>query len=306
VNVLQGLGWERGQTVGKVPRERRDERPRFSAADQAELFLNLASTLGARGIELEARIKRDATREMKPIAFQAAEAAGAYRYEPATRVTWHQLAHAMVRMTAHSFSADGQVHVYDSGTSRWTQHRFRWTGIHRLLADAGTLPADLEEGMRKAQNGEAWTRAMQSLLEWPPSDWDCVGTESGVQRRGFLTHVGTLWHNLASAMNAAAMNVAFCSFFCAKVMDAMNEENCGAMSFTLTLSRNSGLSSTGHALAPAQYFTGKVRYRPQGRDPETRYHNRATHSQRSRLLLDRPLQAARGILPPQQERRRRQ
>ena len=308
MNVLEKMGWACGRTVGKVSRERREERPRLSATYQAELFATLASTVAARGIAVESRIKRDASGAMRPIAFQAVTAAGSHRYEPpgrgtpAARVTWHQLAHAMVRMTAHSFSADGQVHAYDGGTARLSSHRFAWTNIHRLLGDAHSLPEDLQKGMRKAETTAAWTDAMRTLLTRAPWEWRCVDTEteSGVRRPDFSQYVGRLWLNLQLAMNKAELSVAFCQFFCTRIMEAAAEENCGTMSFVPTLSANPSSLVPGQA----QHFTGKVRYRPQGCDPDTRYHGRASQSQRERGLLTRPLEAARGILPPHPQRRR--
>jgi hypothetical protein len=243
---------------------------------------------------------------MKAVVCTQAETAGGLNSKIPELTTWHQLADAMVRMTAHAFSEDGQLHRCDSGTGRWTKNSFLWTRIHWRLADVHSLPVDLQEGMRRAGNFSAWTLTMRTLLARPPCCWPCVDTKGGRKRKDFLTLVGDLWKKLEIAMNHAELDVAFCLFFCRQVMDAVKAEDCGGMSFTPSLSPNSSLSSSGDALAPVQYFTGRVRYRSQGRVPDERYHNRATHQQRSSVLLDRPLEAARGDLPNPSAKRRAQ
>jgi hypothetical protein len=138
---------------------------------------------------------------------------------------------------------------------------------------------------------------MNTLLAYAPCDWPYDGTDGGMKREDFLYYVGGLWKNLEIAMNRTDLDVAFCHFFCSQVMNAVEEEDCGGMSFTPVLSSASSSSSSGAALAPVQHFTNKVRYKPQGRVPDQRYRNKATHSQRSSGLLSRPVQAARGVLP---------
>ena len=108
-------------------------------------------------------------------------------------------------------------------------------------------------------------------------------------------------------MNGCDLDSAFCTFFCAQVMEGLRAVEDSCMTFLPTLEafapvpEAASASLRGGLEAVSTPAKTRVRYRPQGL-PVKRYGTKATRKQLQTSTLARPFQAAHGVPP---ERRRR-
>ena len=100
-------------------------------------------------------------------------------------------------------------------------------------------------------------------------------------------------------MNNAQLSIDFCYFSCTQIMKLLERipvSSAGKMSFTPTLSQENKSGASKANDDGVKHVVGKVRYRAQGLDPAARYF-RPSWRQRRQGILQRPFDAAQGILP---------
>ena len=116
-------------------------------------------------------------------------------------------------------------------------------------------------------------------------------------KEAYRRYVGTMWKTLEVAMNHADLKLDFCVFFCSQVMQALQQSECGGMSFVpiLKVTPNSTSSAAGSVAVPI--FLARVRYRAEGHKPGVRYRQKVTRTQSRSDFLLRPFLAAQGVLP---------
>ena len=315
VKMMQKMNWHKGDKLGKPEpkpkgKPRPDSRPTFSRLTHPEMFDTFAHTLGqsldmkGEERELQSRLKRDRTgNKIAEVPFCLKEIAESSF--PA--LTWHEIARALVSMTEFAFSKTGHVHVYDDKLDMQAlddtgQERFFWTLTHVKLSMLKCLPQELQAGMDIAGNGPLWRETMQNLMQYSVYDWSLVRWKQDLGRL-----VGRLWKTLEVAMNGCDLDLAFCTFFCAQVMEGLRAVEDSFMTFLPTLEAFAPVPEAASASlrgGPAAVSTPaktRVRYRAQGL-ADNRYGKKATHKQLRTSTLARPFQAAHGVPP---ERRRR-